>query len=121
MDDDATVRLTLARQIARLGYAVVEAASGREAIDLFRRHSGQFGLILLDVTMPGMNGDAVLRELQPGGGGGVPVLVMSGYSQQSVEELFLGCRVDAFIQKPFTFEQLAAHVDRALRMADRPH
>ncbi len=105
VDDDDAVRAVLARQLVGMGYAVVEARGGVEGVEQFRRHAAQVRVVLLDVTMPDMNGDRVLREIQsirPD----VPALVMSGYSSRDVRELFAGCPIVGFLQKPFTTEVL---------------
>jgi two-component system cell cycle sensor histidine kinase/response regulator CckA len=105
IDDDDAVRVALARQLVGMGYAVVEAGGGVEGVEQFRRHAAQVRVVLLDVTMPDMNGDRVLREIQsvrPD----VPALVMSGYAARDVRELFAGCPVVGFLQKPFAVEVL---------------
>lgn len=63
------------------------------------------------MTMPRMPGDQLLRALQAGRPG-LPAIVTSGYSETGVEQLFAGCRVDAFLSKPFTLEALRQAIDR---------
>lgn len=106
VDDDDAVRRVLTRQLVSLGYEVLQASGGREGVDLFHRHAAEIGVVLVDVNMPDMNGDRVLRELQrqrPD----LPCLVMSGgYTTHDLHQLFAGIRVDGFMQKPFSFEGL---------------
>ena len=107
VDDDDAVRQILARQIVALGYAVLEARGGREAVTTFARRGAEIGVVLLDVTMPDMNGDRVLRELQrvrPD----LPALVMSGYVADDIHDLFAGTRVTQFLHKPFSLATLQA-------------
>jgi two-component system cell cycle sensor histidine kinase/response regulator CckA len=89
----------------RHGVQVMEARGGVEGVELFRRLAAQVRVVLLDVTMPDMNGDRVLREIQSVRRD-VPALVMSGYSSRDVRELFADCPVVGFLQKPFGVEVL---------------
>ena len=86
------------------------AASGREAIDIYTRHTDAVDLIALDMIMPEMNGRATFEELKKINAD-VRVLLVSGYSlNKQVEEMLeLGC--NGFIQKPFDIIELS----RALR------
>ena len=105
VDDDDAVRQVLARQLTGMGYEVMTARGGVEGALLFWRHASQVRVVLLDVTMPDMNGDRMLREIlsiRPD----VPALVMSGYSSRDVRELFADCPVVGFLQKPFGVEAL---------------
>jgi two-component system cell cycle sensor histidine kinase/response regulator CckA len=105
VDDDDSVRQVLARQLTGMGYQVIEARGGVEGVELFRRLAAQVRVVLLDVTMPDMNGDRVLREIQSVRRD-VPALVMGGYSSRDVRELFADCSVVGFLQKPFGVEVL---------------
>jgi len=96
--------------LKELGYRVMTAASGREAIDIYTRHIDAVDLIALDMIMPEMNGRATFEELKKINAD-VRVLLVSGYSlNKQVEEMLeLGC--NGFIQKPFDIIELS----RALR------
>ncbi len=107
VDDDDAVRRSLARQIVALGYAVLEAHGGLEGVAMFGRHGAEISAVLLDVTMPDMNGDRVLRELQRVRAD-LPALVMSGYTTGDIHDLFTGTRVAKFLQKPFSLASLQA-------------
>lgn len=112
VDDDDAVRRSLARQILALGYGVLEACGGLEGVAMFEHHGPEVSVVLLDVTMPDMNGDRVLRELQrtrPD----LPALVMSGYTTSDIHDLFSGTRVTQFLQKPFSLASLQAALDGA--------
>lgn len=105
-DDEPTVRRFVERFLTSEGYTVYVASSGSEAVELFRRHADTIDLLLLDVNMPGMSGDAVyerVREDRPD----VRVVFMSGFNK----ELALG-RMEAdrcaFLQKPFQLRELLA-------------
>ena len=113
VDDDDAVRRSLARQIVALGYAVLEARGGREGVAMFQRHGAEVDVVMLDVMMPDMNGDLVLRELQ-GVRPDLPAVVMSGYTTDDIHDLFTGTRVAEFLQKPFSLASLRAALGAAL-------
>ena len=108
--DDEQIVLELAkRALERQGYTVLVADGGRAAIDLLKTHPGDIALVVLDLSMPNMNGEEALpeiRKLRPG----VKVMVSSGYSEAETMVLFEGQRVAGFIQKPYTAAALAEKV-----------
>jgi PAS domain S-box-containing protein len=112
VDDESLVR-SLARTILqRLGYKVLEAGDGQQAIELFRRYRQQIALVILDWTMPGLSGADTLRELlrlEPQ----VRVLVSSGHGAVAVGERAPG-QVVGFLGKPYRPEELARTVRAAL-------
>jgi PAS domain S-box-containing protein len=101
IDDEETVLKVGGKVLERMGYAVLEARSGKEAVDTFSKHKAKIDLVILDMIMPDMGGgDAYdrIKEIDPW----VKVLLSSGYSieGQAGEIMKRGC--DGFIQKPFT-------------------
>lgn len=109
VDDDAAIRRVARRSLERRGYTVVEAASGLEALEVAAEHDGPIDLMLLDVMMPGMTGNQAshhLRDLRPG----VPVLCISGHPEQDVVRFGMAGNGAAFLQKPFSPDQLVAAV-----------
>jgi two-component system cell cycle sensor histidine kinase/response regulator CckA len=100
VDDDEGV-LDLTRQtLQRAGLEALAARDGREALTRFRERAGDVGLILLDRTMPGASGEEIfdqLRRCDPD----VPIVLFSGYSQESMGEQFAGRDLAGFLQKPF--------------------
>ncbi len=105
VDDEESVRSTAAQMIAYFGYEVTQADSGQQAIDLVRQRQNPFDLVLLDLTMPGMDGFATftaLRQLRPS----QRIVVFSGYSAQDARQRFAGRNLDGFLQKPFSPETL---------------
>jgi DNA-binding NtrC family response regulator len=112
VDDDPTVRAVATQMLSRRGYEVVTAAEGREALEIFARERAGLSLVFVDLTMPRMSGEEVIRELKrldPG----VRVILMSGFSEQELARKVTEEHVVAFLQKPFRIEEL----DRALRRA----
>lgn len=111
VDDDPAVRKVASKALRRVGYDVVEARGGAEAIELTRAYDGRIDLLLTDVVMPGMNGRELserLRAARPD----LPVLFMSAHAE---DEVFLhGVRVSLmdFLPKPFSLEQLVETVNQ---------
>jgi CheY-like chemotaxis protein len=110
VDDEPVLRRVCARLLAKLGYRVLEAPGGAEALELYRSKNRDIDLVLLDVIMPGLGGLetlARLRELHPE----VRVLLCSGYGDKTGVEL--PPEVE-FLPKPYTAEQLSQKVAAAL-------
>jgi len=113
VDDEQVVREIAKKSLERHGFEVLTANNGMEAIEIAKRHPGEIGLVLLDLSMPGMNGEEVLPELRkfrPE----VKVVVSSGYSETETMALFQGQQVYGFIQKPYTSARLFERVKEAL-------
>jgi PAS domain S-box-containing protein len=117
VDDEESVRITARKMIEGLGFRVLAAEDGREAVDLFRQHQRECVLVLLDLTMPRLNGEETFRELKrldPR----VCVLMSSGYSESELAQRFAGTGLAGFLQKPYTRMELQAILRKAL--AARP-
>jgi CheY-like chemotaxis protein len=117
VDDEEGPIMVEELMLKELGYRVVPARSGKEAIKLYQNNNNSFDLVALDMIMPEMSGKETyerLKDLNPN----VKVLLVSGYSlNKQVEELMdLGC--DGFIQKPFDILQLSQKI-RAVLGTDR--
>jgi CheY-like chemotaxis protein len=98
VDDDELLRVALGSALRRAGFTTHLAASGPEALDLYRRQGG-IGAVLLDVSMPEMTGPqtlAALRAVNPA----VRCCLMSGYDTQDVRGLG-----DDFLLKPFLLDE----------------
>ncbi len=113
VEDDEDVGIVLRRILTRLGYHVITARDGQEAIDLLTKHDRPIHLLLTDIVMPKMSGGELLRELartRPN----VKVLYVSGHTQEySVRELDIDPEA-AFLQKPFSPDLLARRVREVL-------
>ena len=92
--------------LERLGYRVLIAGSGQEALDLLENQKEEIDLVILDMIMPGMGGGETFDRIKEMGVD-APTLLSSGYSinSQATEILNRGC--DGFIQKPFDIKQLS--------------
>jgi PAS domain S-box-containing protein len=113
VDDDETVR-TVARQALELkGFQVMEAEDGRAAVALIRDHGDAVGVVLLDMTMPHMDGETAFREMRhirPD----LRVILSSGYNEMEAMNRFLGKGLKGFIQKPYGPRELLAKIQKAL-------
>jgi len=112
-DDEATVRETARHTLERYGYSAVAVEDGAKAVEQYRKQGNVIKLVLLDLTMPVMNGEQALREMQrinPG----VRVLLSSGYNEVEAVQRFAGKGLAGFIQKPYTSAALAEKVKEVL-------
>ena len=113
VEDEAHIRDLTKRILEEAGFHVVLAPDGLHCLDEVRRHGQALTAVLLDLTMPQMNGEEVLqhlRQLRPD----VRVIVMSGYSEHEMHQRFTGQRVAGFVQKPFGPAVLLATLHQAL-------
>jgi CheY-like chemotaxis protein len=112
-EDDNSVRKIIVAALGRLGYVVLAASRGSEALELARMREGGIQLLLTDLIMPEMNGrqlaEAILPLLPD-----VKVLYMSGYTDDTVVRHGLVANKVAFLQKPFTPTSLAQKVREVL-------
>lgn len=112
-EDDETVRTFVGEMLAGLGYQVLVASNGEEAVQVAARHRGPIHLLVTDVVMPGMSGRALAERLARERLG-LKVLYVSGYTDNAIIHhgvLDLGI---AFLQKPFTQDSLAQKVREVL-------
>jgi len=110
VDDDPLVRRFACRCLDGAGYRVLEAMDGREAVEIFAGHHEGIDVVLLDVTMPKLNGPAAFMEMRRIDAS-VPVVVTSGFAQDEAMTAFSGRPAVQFLTKPYTNAQLI----RALR------
>src|SRR5581483_3424411 len=113
VEDEEALREVTRRLLARSGYSVIAAASGKEAIDAVARHDGPVDLVLTDVVMPQMLGRQVaeeIRQLRPG----VRVVFMSGYAQPVLGAQGTLEEGMVLLSKPFSEPDLLGKVREAL-------
>jgi CheY-like chemotaxis protein len=117
VDDEETVRTTGALLLEESGFHVVTARDGCEAVELFREQAHAIDCVLLDLTMPRLDGEETLRELRRIRGD-VPVVLTSGYSAKELEVRFADLPTAGFLQKPFQLKSLVAILKAALRSTE---
>ena len=118
VDDEPAVRRLGSRMLESLGFSIVTARDGVEAIDLLRGHRDRITCVILDLTMPQMDGKETFRELRairPE----VPVVLSSGYAEQDATQDFVGRGLAGFIQKPYELDTLRAVLRRAIGGVER--
>lgn len=105
VDDEESVRTLGTRMLERIGFKVLVAADGQEALDIYRKRRDEIALILLDLTMPQMDGEATLHELRRIDAK-VRVVISSGYTEAEIAPQFAGKPLFGFLQKPYTLNAL---------------
>jgi PAS domain S-box-containing protein len=105
VDDEELVRNIARQTLEREGHTVITAANGKDGLEVFQAHQDKIGLVLLDVLMPVMGGEEMLKAIR-GLRADVPIVLMSGFEEAEVVRR-LGQRMfAAFVQKPFTYQGL---------------
>jgi two-component system, cell cycle sensor histidine kinase and response regulator CckA len=115
VDDEEAVLEVTTEMLRRLGYTVLCARSGREAIELFAREGDRIQVAIVDMVMPEMGGGEVfdrLKRLNPC----VKVLLASGYSMQGQARKILDRGCDGFLQKPFNLDDLSVRLRSILSL-----
>jgi two-component system cell cycle sensor histidine kinase/response regulator CckA len=113
VDDEDLVRSVPRQILERAGFKVLTADGGRTALNAFREHHEQIDAVLLDLTMPDLGGEEVYREMR-GIRPGVPVVVVSGYSEEHAAERFAGIGPVEFLAKPCKAADLIAKLGAAV-------
>ena len=113
VDDEPLVRGAVSRMLAELGYNVLSAADGKQAVDLYRKLGGEIGLVIIDMVMPEMNGGECFRALRALNPDVKAILSTGGPGDRSLQDI-LGEGNVAFVQKPYEVRQLAEAVKLAL-------
>ena len=113
IDDEATIREAVSDILEIANIRVLSAADGREGVELFRSCRSEIGVVILDMQMPGMNGEEtfqVLRHIDPN----VKIIFSSGYDESRTVQL-LGKEVPVtFLQKPYNMHVLIDQVQLSL-------
>jgi len=113
VDDDETVRSVAQIMLERSGFTVLTARDGHEGVAMFDDGRAQISLVLLDLTMPTLDGEEAfraMRRLRPD----ARVVLMSGYSSQELAARYAAEGLAGFVQKPFRLEELEACLTRVL-------
>jgi len=121
VDDEESVRKLTERMLKSMGYRVILAKDGREAVEIYRKKRDEIDLVLLDMIMPGMTGretNAALQKIDPA----VKVILASGYSRNGKAAEILSEGVLGFIQKPFRIQELSKIIsDIVKKRPEKPH
>ncbi|MBO9713945.1 response regulator [Sphingomonas sp.] len=118
VDDSRTNLNLLGQRLGNLGYLVVLADKGSDALDLIAGRG--FDLVLLDMVMPQLSGLHVLSEIRAAPDtADLPVIMITGRSDPASAVEALAAGADDYVAKPFEFEVLAARIERTLERAAR--
>jgi PAS domain S-box-containing protein len=105
IDDEQTVRNVARDVLAREGMRVLTAENGQHGVEVFREHSADLAVVVLDLAMPVMGGEEalpLLKEINPG----IPVILSSGFDEPEAARRFSGLKPTRFLQKPYTAARL---------------
>lgn len=117
VEDEADIRSFEVINLRRVGYETVEAGTGEEALEIYDSDPAGFDIVLLDVSMPGMDGFEVCRELRKRSGEiGIIMLTARTQEMDKVSGLMYGA--DDYITKPFSLTELNARVDSLYRRVE---
>jgi len=105
VDDEESVREVAVMMLEEMGFSTLMAVDGQDAVEVYGQHAGEIVAVLLDMTMPRMDGSECFRELRhinPD----VKVILSSGYNEEEATTRFIGKGLAAFLQKPYSPESL---------------
>lgn len=114
IDDEPVVRLSLQMLLGRAGYEVLLASDGREGLNAVRTEARRIDLVLLDLTMPVLDGRKTYEELHRMAPG-LPVILMSGYSKEEAESEAFAAPFAGFLSKPIAPRELINLLDELRR------
>jgi len=112
VDDEEIVRNVCKEMVEAFGLQVLTAVDGRDAVEVFTKHADDISLVILDLSMPNMDGMAAFKELvriKPG----VKVVLCSGFDEQDSLQHFSGKGLAGFIQKPYSLKNLREALEKA--------
>jgi len=113
VDDEPPLRVAISASLRWLGFQVTLANDGLEALKVLAEQPENFRVVLLDLTMPRLDGHATLEKIRAAHGN-LPVLLMSGFSERHPDGVNEAGGATCFIKKPFTLQQLAGVLEKLL-------
>jgi CheY-like chemotaxis protein len=117
VDDEEMIRVLCDAILSRLGFRVIQAVDGEEAIRVFQAHASEISAVILDLTMPLMDGATAFKkmlQIKPD----VKVIMSSGYSEHDATKDFSGQHPAGFLQKPYQLRTLKVELERVLRNSE---
>ena len=113
VEDEEPLRTAVKKMLTKVGFKVLEAASGSEAIEFLRARAREIELLLLDLTIPGATSQQVLAEAIKAPSD-IKIILTSAYSEQIVGATLSAPQVRGFVRKPFQFGDLVEKLRIAL-------
>ena len=117
VDDESCVRNLAQTVLRKYGYTVLVAEDAVSALELLRQTRQRVGLVLLDLSMPGMSAQQAVQRIQSGWPG-THILLTSGYDEEEVLGQFAETRLAGFLQKPYTSAQLAEKINATIAVVE---
>jgi CheY-like chemotaxis protein len=105
VEDEEQVLAVASRMMSRLGFTIIEASNGIEALEAYQKHSAEIKLVITDIGMPLMDGHELIQKLKllnPA----LPIIVTSGFNEQMITARTPGSDIAGIINKPFSFSRL---------------
>jgi CheY-like chemotaxis protein len=117
VEDNPVNQTVVLMILKREGHRVTTVGDGQQALDILCTQ--RFDVVLMDIRMPGMNGDEATRRIRTQESGvldcDIPIIAMTAYSTSEDVERFLGAGMDAFVGKPMTWETVTQTIRDTLR------
>jgi nitrogen-specific signal transduction histidine kinase/ActR/RegA family two-component response regulator len=113
VDDEPQIHMVVKRYLESTGYTLRSAISGEEAADIFIRDWRTIDLVLLDLIMPGMGGERLLKKIRENNPE-IPVIIVSGAREEDMAEYSRSIGAQAFLKKPFTRKEMLAILHQVL-------
>ena len=110
-EDEAINRLFLVKTLQKLGYTILEARTGKEAVELYNANSPDLGLILMDLSMPVMDGIEAATRIR-GQGSKIPIVALTAHSGEEDRKLCLDAGMNEVLLKPIQLPLLRETVVR---------
>ncbi|MDQ6962254.1 MAG: response regulator [Mariprofundaceae bacterium] len=113
VDDDEALRDILKMMLEYLGYDIVTALDGLDCLEMYEKHRAKIELVLLDMTMPSMDGEEAfieLHKINPD----IKVIITTGCKEEVVKEKFKEFPISGFVHKPFKMEFLDEQISALL-------
>ena len=114
VDDEKSVLKICVAMIKHCGFAAITSSDGADAVRTFRERSDEIDLVLMDLTMPNMDGVAAMQELRrikPG----IKIILSSGFNEQEIDERISSQNPSGFIRKPYSMRNLEAELRRVMQ------
>ncbi|WP_198559811.1 response regulator [Colwellia sp. 12G3] len=115
VDDEEIIRSMTRAMLETVGYQVLEAADGLESLSVYKEHQQSIDAVLMDLTMPHMDGEEAFRELRRINKN-VKLILCSGFSKHDIQEKFYGKGVAGYLQKPFQMNKMLKLVSETIKL-----
>ena len=110
-EDEEQIRMLAKIMLQMLGFTVIEAVNGREALELYKERNAEITVVLTDIGMPVMDGYELIRELKKLSTK-LPIIISSGFGDVNVTSKLAGDEIDGLISKPYKYEELRVVLKR---------